>query len=364
MQPLYDILHSYPGMREPIIPGILRRGEVGTCIAAPKSRKSWLMMDLAIAVATGRKWLDHYPVQQGNVLYLDAELYPECIAQRFSLVAKARGLSVHEIEDKIFVEPMRGENVQRLNIFELRNTFNAACAQKERGFYTLCIIDPIYKYYPGKESGRGGGFDENSNSDVSALYAKLDEYASEFCMSILAVHHASKGGSGGKSITDVGSGASAQARAVDTHLILRPHVENDAIVLEAASRSFPPITPMSFRWQFPVFVPAPDLDPANLFISPYQYPFAPRKKKVKPPKPTPRENIMRLMSIWTKEEGYISQDELFLRADSIGMSERVTRRTLRYGEKLHAFTRKKNRKPSEPASFKLGDIVTNENVAK
>ena len=47
------------------------------------------------------------------------------------------------------------------------------------------------------------------------------------------VHHASKGDQSGNSITDVGSGAGSQSLAADTHLIIRPHQDENVAVVEA-----------------------------------------------------------------------------------------------------------------------------------
>jgi hypothetical protein len=99
------------------------------------------------------------------------------------------------------------------------------------------------------------------------------------------IHHASKGNQSAKSVTDVGAGAGAQSRATDTHLVLRPHEEKNAVVLDAAARSWPPIAPICLRWEFPLWKPASDLDPTAL------RPDRPSKKKAaaeepsKPPEP-------------------------------------------------------------------------------
>jgi hypothetical protein len=78
------------------------------------------------------------------------------------------------------------------------------------------------------------------------------------------IHHSSKGSQSNKSVTDVGSGAGAQSRATDSHLILRPHEEPGTVVLEAACRSWPPIEPRCLIWEFPVWKPATELDPTAL----------------------------------------------------------------------------------------------------
>src|SRR5262249_4395932 len=86
-------------------------------------------------------------------------------------------------------------------------------------------------------------------------------------------------------ITDVGSGAGAQSRAVDTHLILRPHEEKNAVVLDAAVRSWQPLDPICLRWSFPVWTPAPELDPMALRMDKPRRRKADGQEPTKPPEP-------------------------------------------------------------------------------
>ena len=78
------------------------------------------------------------------------------------------------------------------------------------------------------------------------------------------IHHASKGSQGEKSVVDVGAGAGSQARAADSHLVLRPHEEAGVVVLEAAVRSFPPVEPLALRWAFPLWSPDAAADTRRL----------------------------------------------------------------------------------------------------
>jgi len=80
----------------------------------------------------------------------------------------------------------------------------------------------------------------------------------------VVVHHASKGIQAGKQVTDVGAGAGAQSRATDSHIVLRPHEEDNAVVVEAAVRSFAPVKPVCLRWEYPIWTLAPELDPEQL----------------------------------------------------------------------------------------------------
>lgn len=250
IRPVGELLSDFPVLRDPIIEGLLRVGETMNVIAPPKLGKSWLVLDLAMAVATGRDWLDAYPTHQGNVLLLDNELHAETSSDRIPRVAWARGIPVESLNQSMFIDNLRG----RLpDINSLRSYFDTF----KPGFFKLIILDAFYRFMP-KDT------DENSNGNVTDLYNTLDRYASELQCSFVLVHHASKGNQSAKSVTDVGAGAGSQSRATDTHLVLRHHQEPGCVVVDAAVRSWPPIEPRCLRWSFPVWHTDDSLAPKDL----------------------------------------------------------------------------------------------------
>ncbi|MBP7747078.1 MAG: bifunctional DNA primase/polymerase [Phycisphaerae bacterium] len=240
-------LHS---LRKPVIRGLLRRGETMNVIAAPKTGKSWLVLGQAMAIATGRPWLGLFPAERGRVLILDNELHPETIAHRIPQVAAALGIGMDEIAEQIYVHPLRG---QLRDILAMAAYFDAI----EPRHYSAIILDAMYRFMP-------AGTDENDNGAMAGIYNRLDAYAERLGCCFIAIHHTTKGNQSAKSVTDVGAGAGSQSRAADAHLVLRPHEEPGAVVLEAVVRSWAPVTPIALRWEFPVWRPAPELDPAAL----------------------------------------------------------------------------------------------------
>jgi len=239
---------DHPRLRPAVLDGLLRRGETANIIAAPKVGKSWLVYDLALSVATGRRWLDAFATDPGRVLLIDNELHPETIANRIPKVAEARRIEAGEYGDLIDVLTLRGKGVSLVDLQRFIDRIEA-------GQYRAIVCDAWYRFIP-------EGLNENSNADVMSLYNRLDRYAGQTDAAWLVVHHASKGGQGEKAITDVGAGAGAQSRAADTHLILRPHEEDGAVVLEAATRSFPPLEPIGLTWEWPCWHRAYTLDTA------------------------------------------------------------------------------------------------------
>jgi len=238
------LVASHPRLRPIVVDGLLREGETMNVIAAPKTGKSWLTIDLALAVARGGRWLGRFQCQAGDVLVIDNELHPETSAHRIPKVAESRGLSPSEYGDRVFVDNLRG---RLLDLFALTPYFDAI----EPGRFKVVILDAFYRFMP-------AGGDENDNGTMANIYNRIDAFANRLGCCFVLIHHSTKGSQSGKSVTDVGAGAGAQSRATDTHLVLRPHDEDEMVVLDAAVRSFPPLEPVSLAWRFPVW----DIDDA------------------------------------------------------------------------------------------------------
>ncbi|MCC6906842.1 MAG: AAA family ATPase [Phycisphaerales bacterium] len=245
-----QLVSAHPLLRPPVVHGLLRQGETMNVIASPKVGKSWLTLDLAIAVATGRPWLGRYATERGDVLIIDNELHRETSAHRIPKVAHARGIPMREFNRRIFVDNLRG---RLRDIFTLAPYFAAI----EPGRYKVIVLDAFYRFMP-------AGGDENDNGTMANIYNCIDAFADRLGCSFVLIHHSSKGNQTGKSVTDVGAGAGAQSRATDTHLVLRPHEEEHVVVLEAAVRSWPPIDPLCLRWDFPVWTADEGLDSSQL----------------------------------------------------------------------------------------------------
>jgi hypothetical protein len=302
-----QLLKDHPELRPPVITGLLRTGETMNIIAPPKYGKSWLVTDLAMAVATGRRWLDAFETAPGNVLILDNELHSETSANRIPKVATARGILLPEIADKLFIDNLRG---RLLDVYTLQPYFEAI--QKE--YFKLIVMDAFYRFLP-KDS------DENSNANMTDVYNRLDWYAAMLGCCFVLVHHASKGNQSGKSITDVGAGAGSQARATDTHLILRQHQEDGCVVVDAAVRSWQPLDSLCLRWSFPVWSIDDSLDPADL------RPERPRKKaklKDEQHSNTPKWTQDSFVASFVSDEP-TTMKEIMVAAKESGITQRMAR---------------------------------------
>lgn len=193
--------------RPVMIDGLLRRGETANLVAAPKTGKSFLVLDLALAVASGNPWLE-FPTHQGRVLVIDNELHEEQLLQRANMIMEARGHNLSKIREAVDVVSLRGMSA---DIFQLAGALKDIVV---KGDYSLLILDALYRFIP-------NGMNENENGHMTAVYNSIDSIASSLDCAIVCVHHTSKGKQGPKETTDVGAGAGAISRAVDTHIVLR-----------------------------------------------------------------------------------------------------------------------------------------------
>jgi hypothetical protein len=236
--PASEAIALYPEMRAPLIDGLLRSGETMNIVAASKTGKSWLAMDLALSVASGSPWVGR-KTATGEVLIVDNELHIETISHRLPKILAARNLSAATLP-RVHLLSLRG----RLKPLDALYGYFRELAKSRR--YSLVVMDALYRFYP-------AGTNENDNGSVCDLYNLIDRIADEMDAAVALVHHASKGNQAEKDVTDVGAGAGAQSRAPDTHLVMRHHETPGVVVVDARCRSFPPVEPFCLQWDMPVW---------------------------------------------------------------------------------------------------------------
>jgi hypothetical protein len=239
LKSVWDAVRKPAPMREVIIEGLARRGEVVNIVASTKVGKSWLALMLAFCVATGRKWFNRN-TKRGRVLLLDNELHDETIQNRMKSVSDAMRIYDSDERDAFEYVDLRGKPVGLGDIEIQLSSF-------QPGELTLVVLDAKYRFF-------SNGMQENSNDDQTAFHNGVDQLAKRLDCVIVLIHHATKGDQGSKSVTDIGSGGGAQSRTVDCHMVLRPHENGDDFaVLDAAVRTFAPVQSQTLKWDFPLW---------------------------------------------------------------------------------------------------------------
>ena len=246
---LRQLIPLYPTLRPPVIHGLLRQGETGNINAASKVGKSWLVGGIAVNMTTCGKVLGMFDCEPGRVLILDDELHIETITYRLKTIAAEMKVD-DSCLDFIDVVSLRGLGVDFFNM-------EPWIKRIEPETYGLVIADALFRMLP-------PGTSENDNGQMTAIYNKIDAYTRHLKSAWLNVHHASKGDQSGKATTDVGAGAGAQSRAVDCHLVIRPHKNDGVSVVDVALRSFAPVERFCIRWDFPLWHLDNESDPRKI----------------------------------------------------------------------------------------------------
>lgn len=241
-----ETLKANPVERPVLIQDTLRLGEVMNIIASPKVGKSWLLNQLLLAIACGGDWIGKNCIS-GRVLLVDNELHRETHAGRLRASRNALPYPNGMADENFDVLYLRG---QQRDIYGLAEIF----MNIPKGYYSLVALDAMYRCWP-------KGLSENSNADVTAFYNAVDGYAKLLDASFALVHHTSKGDQSDRAVTDVGSGAGSIARAVDTHVTIRPHEQENHAVLDMVCRSFRHPEPRSIEFDFPIWKPAESVQP-------------------------------------------------------------------------------------------------------
>jgi hypothetical protein len=175
-----DIADDAPGPRWLVEPLWARAG-VGILGGAPKCCKSWLSLEMALAVASGAPCLGAFTVHDaGTALLYMAEDAAPVVKARLCGICRHRGLDLGALPVHLIAEPAlrldRASDQLRLR--------EAVAAYAPR----LLVLDPFVRLHR---------IDENDAGQVSAVLGYLRELQREHDVAVVVVHHARKGGSAG-----------------------------------------------------------------------------------------------------------------------------------------------------------------------
>jgi hypothetical protein len=237
---------------------VLRLGSKLVIGGGSKMGKTWCLVDLALAVASGGKWLGHFQCKQGGVLYVNLELRRHTAGRRVRWIAEQRNLTKGtglrpDVAQAFQTWNLRGKCY---DLVTMLSTARMRLKDKDAPRFSLIILDPIYKTY--------GDKDENSAGDMAALMLEIERFADECNAAIAFAAHFSKGNQSGKEAMDRISGSGVMARDPDAIMTFTNHEEEDCYTLDAILREFAPIPPLVLQWEAPVMNPRADLDPAKL----------------------------------------------------------------------------------------------------
>ena len=250
LPPIRDMADNFktpPPKPDEVICQMLHRRGLMNIGGMSKARKSWVLLNLALAVATGSPWLG-LETKQGKVLILNFEIDAGFYTERASAVAESMGVALPK--GSIDCWDLRG---YACDIAKLRPAIEARMVGAN---YDLVIIDPLYMLI--------GERDESNAGDMTDMMNEFSQMAVRGNTAIAFATHFAKGNAATKNSIDRASGSGVLARYPDVVATLTEHEQEDCVTFEVTVRNNKPIPKAGLRWAYPMFHRDDSLDPSQL----------------------------------------------------------------------------------------------------
>jgi hypothetical protein len=149
---------------------------VGVIGGAPKACKSWLGLEMAVAVASGTACLGRFHVEAPGpaVVYLAEDALP-AVRDRVDQLCQHRGLALDGLDLHVVTAPSL-----RLDLEQDRHALDQTLTALQP---KLLLLDPLVRLHR---------LDENSAADISGLLGFLRQLNRQHDVAIILVHHMAK----------------------------------------------------------------------------------------------------------------------------------------------------------------------------
>ncbi len=181
--------------------GLVYERNITLVIGPAKLGKSFFVSNMAMAMASGMNFMDHYRIRTPqNVLMVQQEVEPASVQDRLKRIGTRYG-----VPDKLLLINQRGvkiDNIQHFNI--LKQVIKQYQIQ-------VLIMDPLKRFH---------NVDENDSRDMGIIMDKVEEFC-EMCAVVL-VHHSGKPRADEQTGLYFGRGSSVIADYVSASIALKP----------------------------------------------------------------------------------------------------------------------------------------------
>jgi hypothetical protein len=227
VEPAWRLSERDPELRW-LVNHLWSQDAVGIVGGEPKCCKSFLALDLAVAVAAGVPCLRRFAVPApGRVLLYAAEDAHPIVRRRLEGIAAAAGVDLRDLDIQVITAP-----TLRLDLPADRVALQEAVAKLQP---RLLILDPFVRLHR---------IDENASGEVAPLLAYLRELQRKHSLAVLVVHHAKKG-AGNVRAGQALRGSSEFHAWGDSNLYLRR--DGDTLSLAVEHRAAPALKPMKIE---------------------------------------------------------------------------------------------------------------------
>ena len=180
-----------------LVEGLIQRGANGMIIARPKSGKSWAVLDLAIALASGQRWLDFYVPKRVRTALVSREDFGGLTQWREKKLRAHRKLSAADLDQWLYIN---AKGLKRKMMLDSPDDVTALVNDLKRYGTEFLILDVMRVLH---------GSEENDNTEMQKIIDVLNSIQDQTGAAICLVHHDNKREDA--SLTERARGASAIA---------------------------------------------------------------------------------------------------------------------------------------------------------
>jgi hypothetical protein len=186
-----------------LVQGLWPADAYGVLAAQEKAGKTWAALDLAVSVATGQPWLDHFNCPTpGPVLVFLGEGGERATVRRIEAIATSKGVDPDQLADQLRL----CFRVPRLAAPGAGSELAAIQAELAAHPAALVVLDPLYL--------AAAGASGSSLYDMGAVLQAIQGVCQQAGCALLVVTHWNKTGDGRGADRISGAGPAAWARVI------------------------------------------------------------------------------------------------------------------------------------------------------
>ena len=310
--PLFQFMQGEDEQMDWLVDRILPKEAVGILAGPAGYGKSWLLLDLAIEMSRGGKWLGQFSTTPGRILYLDEESSVMLLRKRFKKLLKAKGLDEEGVEVHLSVG-------QGLSLSEMQSV------ARLRGLLktlkpSLVIIDSLIRVH---------NAEENSAKEMAEVFGVVKDLVREFKCSFLFADHQRKPGHFNVSSDLLLRGSTEKVAFIDSLLSLQ-RKDNHLIVDHSKSRHDEAI---------PAFIVSIEDDPSKTATRVF---YAGEAEGIK--QQERQETAKEFLTAVLNESEFTSRKSIIEKAKDSGLFEKAIDETLKLLEE-ECLIEREDRKP-------------------